>query len=82
MMRDIFVVCRTKAEFKVLLGMASQFWDFELKRRMVHFVESADTLKGIAPCRVFLFGSYFKRRDWIEIQAAIVSSGHSPLRIR
>lgn len=80
--RDIFVVCQTKTQYENLIVAARIPWDFEIKHKMVHFVEDASDLNGIPPSRVFLFGSYFKRRDWQRIEESILANKHMKLKCR
>lgn len=80
--RDIWVVAYTRKQFDMLCGMASEWWDFELKNRMVRYVEDSEQLRGLKPCRVFVFGSYFKRADWQKIYEEILINKHIMLKIR
>lgn len=81
-MRDIFIVAGTKIEYNFLINNAQEAWKYEIAHRLVHNVNHASELKGIEPCRVFLVGTYFKRKDWPDIDMAIRFWKHSRLLIR
>lgn len=81
-MRDIFVVAGNHREFHNLIGHAHVQWDYELKNKMVHYVSSALQLEHVHGARVFVYGTYFKRKDWELIEALIQSGGNRKLLIR
>jgi hypothetical protein len=81
--RDIFVVAGSKQQFQNLCNEAQRQWDFELKNNMVRYVDDHRQLLSISkPCRVFCYGTYHRRKDWLTIYSCIVAKGHKMLRIR
>ena len=80
--REIFVVAGSHREYVNLVNIAQQTWDFELNRKMVHYVNEPFDLEGIHGARVFLYGTYFKRRDYDLIEQVIRRNSHRPLLIR
>lgn len=82
MIADIFVVSWTKKQYASLLIQAQEFWNSELKNKQVHYVDSPEVLRGVHGARVFLYGSYFKRDDWNEIEGIIVKNKLRTLLIR
>lgn len=81
-LRDIFVVAGNHREYQNLLASAYEQWDYELKNKMVHEVIHPDVLRGWHGCRVFLYGTYFKRLDFEVIEQVIRDNGCRKLLIR
>lgn len=81
-MRDIFVVAGNHREFQFLVQQAHVQWDFELRYKMVHYVSNVRMLVETKGARVFVYGTYFKRKDWPEIELYIGLNGHRKLTIR
>lgn len=80
-MRDIFVVTNHKKYYYLVLREAQQAWDFEIKHKLVHWVNDASDLI-CAPARVMLCGKYFMRPDWPLIERVIRQQGHVTLLVR
>lgn len=81
-MRDIFVVAGNLREYNNLVNQAHEQWDYELKNRMVHYVSHPEILQSWRGCRVFLYGTYFKRPDFELIEQIIRDNGYRRLLIR
>jgi hypothetical protein len=82
MIGDIFVVAGNKKQFDSLLGYAEEFWAFEIKNKMVHYVHHPDVLKGRHQARVFFYGTYLRRPDIAAIKEELIAGNHRPLVIR
>lgn len=83
-MRDIWVVSNDRRNFDTFMSEASKVaqFDFEIKNKMIHYLEHPSELNDAPPSRVFLLGSYFKRMDWDLIEKIIATKGHRSLLIR
>lgn len=78
------MVCGTHQQFKNLCDHAAQSWEWELKNKMVHYVEQggAEDLEKVQPCRVFFYGTYYRRDDIDFIKQIVREKKHRPLIIR
>ena len=79
---DIFVAAGNLHQFQICMNEAQEKWKEEIKLHKVHYVSEAEILRGRPPARVFLYGTYFKRYDWAEIEKEINDGGHRQLLLR
>ena len=84
MVIDIFVVCLNRDEYDDFIRACHEDLDKVMgaKIQQVHYVYDAEMLVMPRPARVVLWGRYFRRPDWLEIEHLITHWGHKKLLIR
>lgn len=81
-MIDIFVVAGNRKQFMNICAKAQKHWKKELQNKQVHYIEDFSEIEDVPPSRVFLYGTYKRRRDWKIVEFTIKSGNHRILEIR